>query len=379
MISSIRLSILMGTFSFLWLHVSDCSGVETLDNDIKMQLEAIKAYSAGNPAAIKAPKEAAAAMQNTLSELTTSVYKVGVESDGKPSAERMQFIKRFSMLIAPYNDALVKIGFISTDSLTGDSDLYALSRQCLSMLEHTYSDDKLANALRTHASGLTSDAEAAYRLLFQHRSLNPSDRAALSRKVLAETDTETRHRWAVHCGKMNIPEVVPVLCEMLSVPFTLDGTTGSTGVFGENRAIANYREVVEVINVLGPAASAALPLLRQRLQELDAALPLEQKRIYTTQLQHAIEQIEGNKPLFRPTAVNGSGPLIETSQPHGLMRTDGNRSSTDLPLSKDTADFLTAPPPGSGKASSPLILWFALVGGITVLVATFFLLLRRRR
>jgi hypothetical protein len=379
MTSSIRLLFLMGMFNFFSFLMPDCSAAKTLDDDIKSHLETIKAYSTGNTDAIKAPKEMAAAMQNTLSELTEGVYKVGADSEGKPSPERKALIERIGSLIAPYNDALVTIGFASTDSLRGNSAFYDLSRQCLSMLDHTKPDDALANAIRAHSLGLSLEADAAYKLLFQHRLLAPSDQAELSRKLFAETDTSNRDRWAVQCGKMNFPEVVPILCEMLSVPFTPEGTTGSTGIFGENHAISNYRRVVEAINVLGPTAAPALPLLRQRLKELDATLPPEQKRIYTAQLQHAIEQIEGKKPLLIPTAINGSGPLLSASQYHGSSRTEGNVSLHEISLSKQETNHRSPSPANGAKATRPSISWLALAGISTVLVATFFMLLRRRR
>ncbi len=288
------------------MHHMACG--ETIDESVKRHLEIIRVYNSGLTDVIASPKDTARAMQATTSELINGIYKVEAGEGAKPSSQRQELIDRFAALIAPYNNDLLKVGF------NRDRALSELAHQCRSLLEHTKPDESFAAELRTHLADLTNDAGYAYDLLFQHRLLTATEKSALGQKVLAEPDRESRIRWAMKCSAMLIPEVVPVLQEMLSVPCTLEGTTGSTGVFGENEVLSNYRKAIEAINSLGPAAVSVLPLLKTRLQEIEAILPSEQARIYSVQFQSAIAQVEGKRPLLIPTAINGSGPLVATSQ-----------------------------------------------------------------
>ena len=298
-----------GLFVAIFSFATHELAAENLEEKLKQRLDAIRAFASGQKGAIKSPKEMAIEMQNSISELAEGIFRVGSGNWAHPSPERKAFIDRFSSTIAPYNDALMQTGFASGVSSTS-SPLYDLGQQCRTLLNYTKADDALANALRTHTAGLTPEACFAYDLLFQHRLLTPVEKAEIGQKLSAEKNWETQKEWALKCSEMLIPETVPVLREMLSVPFRAEGTIGSTGVFGENESLTNYRKAIEAINSLGPLAASLSPLLKERLKEIEAALPADQRQIYAPQFRSAIDQVEGRKPLLVATAINGSGPLV---------------------------------------------------------------------
>jgi hypothetical protein len=302
-------SLLRGILLFSMASMHCMAFGETIDEAVKRQLEIIRAYNSGQTDVIASPKDTARDMQATTSELINGVYRMEAADGSNPSPQRQALIDRFASLIAPYNNDLLKIGF------SRDPALSELAHQCRSLLDHTKPDESFVAELRTHLPDFTKEAGYAYDLLFQHRQLTATEKSDLGRKVLAEPDRESRIRWAMKASAMLIPEVVPVLREMLSVPFNADGTTGSTGVFGENEALSNCRKAIEAINSLGPLAVSVLPLLKARLNEIEAMLPSEQAHIYSLQFRSAIEQVQGRRPLLIPTAINGSGPLVAGSPP----------------------------------------------------------------
>lgn len=328
-----------GILLFVLGMISHPSVAETLDSRLKEHLEAIRAYNAGQTDAVPAPRELADALQLSIADLGRAVYLVDTSGSPDPSPERKAVIDRFAALIAPYNGDLVKFGFSS------DQALSRLPRQCLSLLDHTAPDESFATALWEHANGLTKDAWFAYDLLFQHRLLTPAERTELGQKVLAEPDRERRIRWAVKCSDMAIPEVVPVLHEMLSTPFTLEGTPGIDGTFTENDALSNYRLAIQAINTLGPLAASTLPLLQARLKELEAALPPEQVRFYTPGFRQAMEQVQGRQRLRIPVAINGSGLLLASS-PSATQT-----PATPVPTARPIA---SASPPETPVAQTPV-------------------------
>lgn len=367
---------LRGFLLSLLVSIQYFASAETIDTEIKRRLEVIRAYNSGQTEAISSPKEVAHAMQATISELINGVYKMEAGVGSTPSSQRQALIDRFASVIAPYNNDLMKVGF------TSDPALSDLAHQCRSLLDHTKPDDAFAAALREHLTDLTSDASYAYDLLFQHRLLTATEKTDLGRKVLAEPERENRIRWAVKCSKMSIPEVVPVLAEMLSVPFNAAGTTGSTGVFGENEALSNYCKAIEAINTLGPQAASVLPLLADRLKEIEAMLPREQARIYSPQFRSAIAQIEGRKPLLIPTAINGSGPLVASSV-LSLHESVTPKTTTPLPATSASSATPASRSPAT-LVSSPLLtaghqvaMWPWLVGSFTLAVIAALLWKRR--
>ena len=291
-----------------------------------------------------------------------------------PSPEGRALIDQFALVIAPYNGDLLKIGF------SRDPRLSELARQCRSLLDRTKPDESFVAELRTHLADLTDEAGYAYDLLFQHRQLTATEKSDLGRKVLAEPDRESRIRWARKASAMLIPEVVPVIREMLSVPFNADGTIGSTGVFGENEVLSNYSKAIDSINSLGPAAASVLPLLKARLQEIEAKLPPEQARIYSIQFQSAIAQVEGKRPLLIPTAINGSGPLVATSQPPEEPQPAETPAPsapipTAMPAPSSPAPTLAERPARVVERESPVWPWLV---GIAALAVIGLLVLKRR-
>lgn len=352
---------------------------ETIDESVKRHLDIIRAYNSGQTDVIASPKDTARAMQATTSELINGVYKMESGEGANPSPQRRALIDRFAAVIAPYNRDLLKVAF------SRDRALSELAHQCRSLLDHTKPDESFATELRTHLADLTNDAGYAYDLLFQHRLLTATEKSDLGRKVLAEPDRENRIRWAMKASAMLIPEVVPVLREVLSVPFNADGTTGSTGVFGENEALSNYRKAIEAINSLGPAAASVMPLLKARLQEIEATLPPEQARIYSVQFQSAIAQVEGKRPLLIPTAINGSGRLVATSQPPEKPQpAETPAAATPAPITPvaTATPAPTSPDPTFAESPAPVVergspVWPWLVGIATLAVIGWLVLKRR--
>lgn len=348
---------------------------ETIDTAIKRELETIRAYNSGQTDAIGSPNDKVRTLQALISELINGVYKMDAGDGAAPSPQRQALIDRFASLIAPYNADLVKIGF------SRDRALMELAHQCRSLLDHTKPDEVFAAELRSYTDGLNSNAGYAYDLLFQHRLLTRAEKSDLAQKVLAEPDRETRIRWAMKCSAMLMPEVVPVLREMLDAPFTAEGTIGNTGVFGENEALTNYRRVIEAINYLGPSASSLLPLLRERLREVEAALPPDQAAIYSAQFRNAIAQAEGKAPLRIPTAISGSGLLVSSPQAKNAATPAPPVATPTRATPVPTAKPVASPAPTTSVAQTPAAVverrspawpWVVGIAALVVIVALIF-------
>jgi hypothetical protein len=339
---------------------------------LRTQLNAIKSYADGNTAAIQSPMEARHALEIAISGLSQEIFSVGSDENGSPSPVRRDTIEEIAASIAPYNQALVKLGFMGSSN-GGWEDL---GTECRALLKYTKPDSDFVKVLEAQTSDLTPQAGYAYDLLFEHRALSQEDRTQLGKKLATAADLNSREWWVMEGSKMRLPEIVPILCQMLRTPYDPDGTVGDTGVFGENQILSNYRKVLQAIGYLGPLASSALPLLRERLKELQAMLPKDKKGAYLAEFTNAINQIEGRKALTIASAVNGSGPLVPIAD-SALSLTDDAPPRNAPPLSGETPARLSREEARPVTADSTKENWFyvgfVVVGlGIAMILYVFF-------
>lgn len=267
-----------------------------------------------------------------------------------------------------------------------DAESRALADQSVTLLKYTVPDQPFAVSLRQHLSGPLKESGPATELLFEHRLLNEADVQTVV-QALSVSNPSARVGLALRLSQLQRPEAVPILAEMLSVPFTLAGTGSNTGVgLTENEAMSKQRIAADAIAYLGPLAKPLLPLLRQRMAEIAALLPHPEKQRYVTRLQVAIDQIEGKRPLQVRTALNASGTLLVAApvdaepEPTSAAPAPVKALSTPVPTSTPVAS--PAPTTPVAEAPAPVVerkapVWPWVVG-ILALVVIVAVALKRR-
>lgn len=322
------------------------ASLDELESQLRPQLDWLKAYDAGGSVTFEARKEFEQSLSTTIWNISRVLYEATSTDWANPSPERRAVIDRVQRAIAPYNPVLSSLGF------RRDGESSTLANQSLTLLKYTRPDENLARALREHLAQPLNQSGPATELLFEHRLLNDSDKRTILEQFAAEQDVEKRIGRALGLSRMGMPEAVPVLAELLSVPFTMEGTGSNTGVgMTENNALMGYKKAIEAIQYLGTSAKPLLPLLKQRMQEIEATLPPSEKQRYLSNLQVAVDQAEGKRPAKAPVAMNSSGPLGAASQP----QQEPSPAPTSVPIERlpPSTPVPTATPAPSSPALAP--------------------------
>lgn len=249
--------------------------------------------------------------------LQTLAYNIsqqllGAESKdwASPSPQRLTVITNAQKLLTPHNRNLIAASF----ELRSDVSTY-VKRQSRSLLDYTGANDVFEYEVRKYIKGDLKDRFSAADLLLEHRKLSSSDRAALiSVDSLIQTEAD-RIRWARGLVRFGMTDGFPVIKRLLETPFDPAGIVGDTGVAGTSISFSNnYGPAGEAVTYLGTDAASLIPLLEQRLSEIENSKLGEAGVPLIRSMQIAIMHAKGELPRKRRYAVNGSGPLDEPSR-----------------------------------------------------------------
>ena len=260
------------------------------------------------------PEEASrlgAALQTLAYDISQKL--IGAESKdwGNPSPQRLAIIEDAQKLLTPHNKNLIRATF----ELTSPLSRY-VGRQSRSLLDYTKADHIYETELRQRIyKPDMKECFVAADLLLEHRKLTSDDRAALvAVSALAKTDEE-KILWAKSLVRFGMPNGLPIIKKLLEIPFDPAGIIGDTGVAGTSISFSrNYGPSSEAVVYLGTDAAHLIPLMEQRLGEIeksnlgDAGVPLIRS------IQISIRHAKGELPRKRRYAVNGTGWLDEPSR-----------------------------------------------------------------
>lgn len=317
-----------------------------LEPQLRQRLEALRQYGATDAVPFEERKKLEESVAATIWEIGRVLTQAPSKDWSEPSSERRELIARIGRLIAPYNAVLLDLGFRK------DAESSDLASQSRTLLKYTVSDHLLSETLQQHFAGPPKQAGWATDLLIEHRLLNEADVQKLVQALSSEANPSRRISRALELSQLRRPEAVPILAEMLSVPFTMAGTGSNTGVgLTENEAMSKQRIAADAIAYLGPLAKPLLPLLRQRMAEIAALLPLPEKQRYVTRLQVAIDQIEGKRPLQVRTALNASGALLVAAPADAEPEPT---PATPAPVKASSTPVLTSTPVASPAPATPV-------------------------
>ena len=319
-------------------------------------------------------RELGVALQTLAYSISQKLIGASSEDWSNPSPQRLDAIKDAQRLLMPHNKNLIQATF----ELTSSSSRY-VGRQARSLLDYTKADQVFETEVRQRIYNLDiKERFVAADLLYEHRKLTSSDRAALvAGSMVAKTERD-KIMWARGLLRFGMAEGLPIISKLLEVPFDPKGIIGSTGVAGINESFSNYGPASEAAQYLGIDAAPLIPILEQRLSEIqnsnlgEAGVPL------IRDIRMVIRYANGELQRKRRYAVNGTGPLDE--QPHQAEVLETQSISTaaspklaDEPTPKSPLKPIPAfPAPQNNKS-----IWL-FVGLITLVVVAIFIAYKKK-
>lgn len=315
------------------------------------------------------------AIQDINYWISQSILAAESQDMATPSEQRKAVIEKASEIIRPYNRLLVETVFSKSRATD------RVARQSRSLLDYTAPDDVLRQSLEGVARSEPLAGLEPFRVLFEHRLLDESLRTVVVSRIEREQDPTAKQSMALASAEMGFDAAIEACQEILSNPFSAEGMIGSTGVSGDNATLMNYGKALKAILYLGPKANSLLPLLKQRRDEIVAALGNEAARPYIGGFQAAISCVQGDRPVATVIAVNGSG-LLSQPQEDVVMRSQP--ALTPKPFSaayqSNTPKPAVQPAPAqSTNQSQESTQWPWIIGAILLLAVAGGILLKLLR
>ncbi len=242
-------------------------------------------------------------IQNLNYLISQSILKTKAKDMATPSDERREVIEKIAEIISLYNRILVKASF--SEGVVPERVML----QCRSLLDYTMPDVVLQETVWTIISEANSFNLEPYRVLFEHRLLDEKMRALVVAGIKEESIVEKRRNMALASAEMGFDIGIEACRELLSVPFSVHGIDGDTGVPGENEILLGYRKSLSAILFMGPKARDLLPLLIRRRDEIVFTLGMDESKLYVSAFEAAILCVQGRRPVTPVFAKNGSGLL----------------------------------------------------------------------
>lgn len=352
----IALGLLLGTFA------ANADPTQPLTDEPLRRLEEF--LKKPNPTPEEA-SELGAALQTLAYDISQKL--IGAESKdwSNPSSQRLAVIEDAQRLLTPHNQNLIRATF----ELASPLSRY-VGRQARSLLDYTSADQVFETEVRRRL--YKPDAKEPFiaaDLLLEHRKLTSRDRAALvAASSFAKTDKE-KILWARGLVRFGMTEGLPIIRTLLEVPFDPTGIIGDTGVAGVNESFSNYGPASEAAQYLGIDAASLIPLLEQRLLEIENSNLGEAGVPLIRDMRMVIRYAKGELQRKRRYAVNGTGPLDEPSRQLEAVETPSPpAASGPIIVNHPTPESAPKQLPASPAPQNNKTVWWtvgliALVGG----------------
>lgn len=248
-------------------------------------------------------------LQGDLGAIASYISEAVSNDWAHPSKERQTRIKEIGAMIAPHNESLASLMYAK------EPELKAMATKAGIMLKYTEVDQRLEQRLRRQLNISYDDAARTIELLSEHRLVTQQDIKKGLDYLYSETDLARKLELTRILAILKVPDTVPVVKELLSIPYRKEDSFDVNGLPQESYAEGMYRVAQEAIAYLGPHALTLRPVLEERIREIQAAekgVPIGAHpfvRRWISIFSDEIERIEGRRAVETHMAVNGSGIL----------------------------------------------------------------------
>lgn len=214
---------------------------------------------------------------------------------GNPSSARLKIIKKWGEILEPYTKELITLAI--GEKVTTENS----STQARSLLDFASPSEQFEQNVRNYMtkSSPKTAASAAY-LLFEHKVLTNTDIDTLRAIIGATDETESKRLALISLSYYGATDGITIAQDILrSEPKS----------YIYEKIVAQYRDALDLMQNLGPAAESLLPDLDALITKITTSQPDKAERRILIKMQYAHDLVNGKQPMQERFAANGSGPL----------------------------------------------------------------------
>ena len=214
---------------------------------------------------------------------------------GNPSPARLKIIEKWGSILEPYTKELLVLAI--EESATRENS----STQASSLLDFAGPTKQFEQHVRYYLTeSKPKTASAAAYLLYRHRLLTSADIDTLRGVIQSNKQSDGKGSALISLSFYGAADGITIAQEILR-------SDPQSNVY--EKLIARYRDALDLIQNLGPAAESLLPDLDALMLKISGSQQEESKLSILNKLQYARDLVTGKQPMQERFAANGSGPL----------------------------------------------------------------------
>lgn len=214
---------------------------------------------------------------------------------GNPSHARLEIIQKWGVTLEPYTKELLSLAF--EERATRENS----STQARSILDFASPTEQFERHVRYYMSeSKPIAASAAAFLLYEHRLLTNDDINILRAVISSMDKLESKRLALIGLSFYGATDGIAIAQEILR-----SGPKSSS----YEKLIAQYRDALDLIQNLGPAAESLLPDLDALMSKIRRVQLKESERGILIKLQYSRDLLTEKQSMQERLAANGSGPL----------------------------------------------------------------------